>query len=253
MKETVEVNQKDEQVKVIIVKNITSFKELDVAKTNFIATVSHELKTPLAASDFSLKLLEDERTGSLSTEQKDLIKNLKDDNQRMLKILSELLNMSQVEAGKIQLKLIATNPKNIIVKAIAAVETNAKEKNINVKNLAEENLPDINADEDKTIWVLNNFLSNAIKYSNENNVVEVRVYKKNSNIIFSVKDYGKGIAAEYQQKIFERYFKVPGANEKGTGLGLAISKDFIEAQGGKVWVESDIGFGSNFNFSLPIP
>ncbi len=251
-KEILEVNQNDAQSKVIVVKNITSFKELDEAKTNFIATISHELKTPLAASDFSLKLLEDERTGNLSNEQKELITNLKQDNQRMLKILSELLNMSQVEAGRIQLNIKEVNPKSIADNALNAIITSAKEKNISVKNYIEENLPLINADEDKTVWVLNNFLTNAIKYSSEKSEIETSVYKKDSSIIFSVKDYGKGIAQEYQSKIFDRYFKVPGGNEKGTGLGLAISKDFIEAQGGKIWVESNAGNGALFSFSLPV-
>ena len=252
IKETIEVHQNETQSKVIVVKNITSFKELDVAKTNFIATISHELKTPLAASDFSLKLLEDERTGSLSDEQKELIENLKEDNQRMLKILSELLNMSQVEAGKIQLNIKQVNPKTIIENALRVIETNAKEKNIIIKKYTEENLPLINADEDKTTWVLNNFLTNAIKYSSENSTIETSVYKKDNAIVFSVKDHGKGIAQEYQNKIFDRYFKVPGTNEKGTGLGLAISKDFIEAQGGKIWVESETGKGSVFSFSLSV-
>ena len=109
----------------------------------------------------------------------------------------------------------------------------------------------MHADEDKTIWVLNNFLTNAIKYSSENNVVAVSAYKKDNSIIFSVKDHGKGIAKEYQPKLFDRYFKVPGSNEKGTGLGLAISKEFIEAQGGKIWVESELGQGATFFCSLP--
>jgi signal transduction histidine kinase len=252
IKETVEVSQNESQSKVIVVKNITSFKELDEAKTNFIATVSHELKTPLAASDFSLKLLEDERTGNLSKEQKELITNLKDDNQRMLKILSELLNMSQVEAGKIQLNMKQVNPKIILENAIKAVETNARERNISIKNYSEENLPDINADEDKTTWVLNNFLTNAIKYSPENNTIETSVRKQDNNIIFSVSDHGKGIAKEYQPKLFDRYFKVPGSNEKGVGLGLAISKDFVEAQNGKIWVESEFGSGATFSFLLPV-
>ncbi len=252
IKETVDINQNEAQSKVIVVKNITSFKELDVAKTNFIATISHELKTPLAASDFSLKLLEDERTGNLSNGQKELIKNLKDDNLRMLKILSELLNMSQVEAGRLQLDIKQVDPKIIVESAVSAVETNAKEKNITIKNYAGENLPLINADEDKTTWVLNNFLTNAIKYSSDGSSVETSVYKKDNYIIFSVKDHGKGIAKEYQPKIFDRYFKVPGTNEKGTGLGLAISKDFIEAQGGNIWVESELGQGSTFSFSLLI-
>ena len=251
-KETIEINQNDTQSKVIIIKNITSFKELDVAKTNFIATVSHELKTPLAASDFSLKLLEDQRTGTLSGEQKELIDNLKQDNQRMLKILSELLNMSQLEAGKIQLTITQVNPKVIIENAIKAVETSARQKNVSIQNYAAENLSTINADEDKTIWVLNNFLTNAIKYSSENNSVEVSAWQKENNIIFSVKDYGRGIAPEHLPKLFDRYFKVPGTNEKGTGLGLAISKEFIEAQGGKLWVESEVNKGSVFSFMLPL-
>ncbi|MBV9963980.1 MAG: HAMP domain-containing protein [Parafilimonas sp.] len=252
IKETVDIDQNETQSKVIVVKNITSFKELDVAKTNFIATVSHELKTPLAASDFSLKLLEDERTGTLSSEQKELIKSLKDDNQRMLKILSELLNMSQVEAGRIQLDIRQVDPKSIVEHAVSAVETNAKEKNISIKNYAEQDLPLINADEDKTTWVLNNFLINAIKYSSENNIVETSVYKKDNDIVFSVKDHGRGIAEEYQPKIFDRYFKVPDTSEKGTGLGLAISKDFIEAQGGTIWVESKLNQGATFSFTLPV-
>ena len=250
-KEVLEVNQIDAQSKVIVLKNITSFKELDEAKTNFIATISHELKTPLAASDLSLKLLEDQRTGILSNEQKELITNLKQDNQRMLRILSELLNMSQVETGRIQLNVKQVAPGVIVENAVKAIQTNAKGKNISIKNNTPNDLPAINADEDKTKWVLNNFLINAIKYSAENNVVEISAYPKNNNIVFSVKDYGKGIAQEYQSKIFDRYFKVPDDNEKGTGLGLAISKDFIEAQGGHIWVESIIGNGSTFSFSLP--
>jgi NtrC-family two-component system sensor histidine kinase KinB len=100
--------------------------------------------------------------------------------------------------------------------------------------------------------VLNNFLTNAIKYSAENSTIETSLYKKDDRIIFSVKDHGKGIVPEYQSKIFDRYFKVPGSNEKGTGLGLAISKDFIEAQGGSIWVESEVGKGSVFAFGLLI-
>ncbi len=128
VKEVIEVAQEDAMNKVIVLKNITSFKELDVAKTNFIATISHELKTPLASSNFSLKLLEDERVSKLSPEQIELIGNLKQDNQRMLKILSELLNMSQVEAGRIQLDIKKVNPNAIIDTAIQAVSGNAKEK-----------------------------------------------------------------------------------------------------------------------------
>ena len=251
-KEVIDVTQGEAKNKVIVLKNITSFKELDVAKTNFIATISHELKTPLASSDFSLKLLEDERVSKLSNEQKELIGNLKRDNQRMLKILSELLNLSQVEAGRIQLNIKKVAPEQIIENAVQAVAINAKQKEVIIKKMYDKDLPAINADADKTTWVLNNFLTNAIKYSYNNGIVEACVEKQNGNIIFSVKDYGPGINKEYIPKLFERYFQVPGSKEKGTGLGLAISKEFVEAQGGKIWVESEVAKGSSFYFSLPV-
>lgn len=251
-KEIVEVEQGEAKSKVVVIKNITSFKELDVAKTNFIATISHELKTPLASSDFSLKLLEDERTGNLNAEQKELLQNIRQDNQRILKILSELLNMSQVEAGRIQLNKQKVQPSAILESAINTVASAAKVKNIELIRKQDDPLFDIEADAEKTTWVLNNFLTNAIKYSPENSQIEINVHRNNGSIIFAVKDNGPGIAKEYQIRLFERYFQVPGSKSKGTGLGLAISKDFIEAQGGKIWVESEIGYGANFCFELPV-
>ena len=251
-REVVEVDQGESRSRVITIKNITSFKELDVAKTNFIATISHELKTPLASSDFSLKLLEDERVGNLSAEQRGLVQNIKQDNQRILKILSELLNMSQVETGKIQLNKQKVEPALIVKSAIETVASAAKEKHIVIREALPERLPEIEVDAEKTTWVLNNFLTNAIKYSPAENEIEMAVAKKDGGLIFSVKDFGPGISKEYQSRVFERYFQVPGSKSKGTGLGLAISKEFIEAQGGKIWVESEIGEGTRFLFSLPV-
>ncbi len=251
-KEVLEVGEGETKNKVLVLKNITSYKELDVAKTNFIATVSHELKTPLASSDFSLKLLLDERTGPLSASQKELIENLKDDNNRMLKILSELLNMAQVESGRIQLNVQQINPVEIVKNAIHAVSVKAKEKEIILEEKVPSQLPMIKADADKTTWVLNNFLTNAIKYSSAKSNVTISVRLQDKEIIFSVADHGPGIDHEYLPRLFERYFQVPGSKEKGTGLGLAISKEFIEAQHGRIFVESEIGTGSVFSFALSV-
>ena len=252
-KEVIEVSQSDTTSKVIVLKNITSFKELDVAKTNFIATISHELKTPLASSDFSLKLLEDNRVGQLSAEQKDLVHQLKNDNQRMLRILSELLNMSQVEAGKIQLKMQVVNPKSVVDASVQAVYSAAKEKQITVVQKIDDDLPVIKTDPDKINWVLNNFLTNAIKYSPEESEVMISVEHNNSSISFSVADKGQGIEEQYLGRIFERYFQVPGrSDKKGSGIGLAICKEFIEAMNGKIWVKSRTGEGSVFGFDLPL-
>lgn len=251
VKETIEVSQGEGNSKVIVLRNITSFKELDVAKTNFIATISHELKTPLAASDFSLKLLEDPRIGPLSDEQRELIQHLKQDNQRILKIISELLNMSQVETGKIELDVQLVNPYLIIKHAIETVAASAKEKNIEIKTVTLTDLPLIKADTEKTTWVLNNFLTNAIKHASDGSEIRIVATATAGSVQISVHDNGPGIAKEYQSRLFERYFQVPGSKAKGSGLGLAISKEFITAQKGKIWVDSTIGQGSTFSFSLP--
>lgn len=250
-KELIEVKQGEATNKVLVLKNITSFKELDVAKTNFIATVSHELKTPLASSDFSLKLLEDNRVGKLTSEQKELVEQLKNDNQRMLRILSELLNMSQVEAGKIQLDIQDVSPYQIVESSVAAVSSTAKEKQIQIEQKIRKGLPDIKADPDKISWVLNNFLTNAIKYSPAQSTISILVEKTTNQISFAVVDKGQGIDEAYIKRIFERYFQIPGrSDKKGSGIGLAICKEFIEAMNGKIWVKSEIGVGSTFGFSF---
>ncbi|HJW16742.1 MAG TPA: ATP-binding protein [Flavisolibacter sp.] len=251
VKETIDVGQGDTSSKVIVLKNITSFKELDVAKTDFIATISHELKTPLASSDFSLKLLEDERVGKV--EQKELIQQLKNDNQRMLRILSELLNMSQVEAGKIQLDIQSVSPYQIVENSLKAVAIGAKEKTLHLEQQMQSNLPHIKADPDKINWVLNNFLTNAIKYAPLESKITIAVKSLDDHISFSVSDKGQGIEEAYLTRIFERYYQVPGrSDKKGSGIGLAICKEFIEAMKGNIWVKSRIGEGSSFGFDLPV-
>ncbi|MFC3560397.1 HAMP domain-containing sensor histidine kinase [Pedobacter jamesrossensis] len=239
---------------VYVLKNITQFKELDEAKTNFIATVSHELKTPLSSIKMSLKLLNDERVGSMNEEQSQLLTHIKEDSDRLLKITSELLDLSQVETGNLKLTFAITKPEDIVNYAIDAVKFQAEQKSINLELNCDRNLPNVNADIQKTAWVMVNFLSNALRYSAEKSKVVIDVFQKDKFIQFSVQDYGKGIDEKYQKRLFERYFQVPtdGQNKSGSGLGLAISKDFIEAEDGKIWVVSAIGEGSKFCFTLPI-
>lgn len=249
-KEIIELSGEAQGNKVVVLKNITSFKALDVAKTNFIATISHELKTPLASSDFGLKLLSDERTGTLSSEQKDLVDHLKEDNKRMLRILSELLNMSQVEAGHIPLNMQPAQVDTIIDAAISTVISAAREKEVIIQKQIDNHIPAFKTDIEKTGWVLNNFLTNAIKHSNNGGIILVSAKADKGQVSFTVTDNGIGIASEHLSRIFERYYKVPGSKREGTGLGLAISKDFIEAMGGNIWVKSEIGSGSEFGFQL---
>ncbi|MDB5025296.1 MAG: hypothetical protein JWP78_3051 [Mucilaginibacter sp.] len=253
-KETLSVVSKQKVIgKVIILKNITEFQQLDEAKTNFIATISHELKTPISSIKMSLKLLEDERIGVVNTEQKQLLGNIDDDARRLLQITGELLDMAQVETGKLHLNFGSTHPRNIADYAVKAVRFTAEQKQVAIHVECDDSLPQVLADLDKTTWVLINLLSNAIKYSHEKSVVDLVVKKaKGDDIEFSVTDHGQGIEYKYLSRIFERYFKVPGAtvDQTGTGLGLAIAKDFIEAQSGKIAVESELGEGSRFYFTL---
>ena len=236
---------------VIVLRNITPFHELNEAKTNFIATVSHELKTPLSSIKMSARLLTDLRVGALNSEQQELTRSITDDADRLLKITGELLNMSQVETGNIQLKLQPANPAMIVNQAIQAVSFQAQQRKISIHTELAENLPFIQADVEKTSWVLINLLTNAIKYSPEESGIEVAAFRKQDKVEFMVKDHGKGIDEKYLPRIFERYFKVPGTHDRnGTGLGLSISKEFIEAQGGKIWVDSRLGEGSSFGFTF---
>jgi signal transduction histidine kinase len=235
---------------VILLQNITPFKELDFAKTNFIATVSHELKTPISSIKMSLQLLENEQVGNINEEQKNLLHSIKDDANRLLKITGELLNMTQVESGNIQMAVMATDIKDILNYAVNANKVAADQKNIKLELSLTENLPNVLADEEKTAWVLTNLISNAIRYSYDNSTVYINVKSKDNKIEFSVTDTGQGIAPQYKQKIFDRYFRVPGTKKEGTGLGLSISKEFIEAEGGQITVASDFGAGSTFTITL---
>lgn len=235
---------------VILLKNITPFKELDFAKTNFIATVSHELKTPISSIKMSIQLLENQNTGILNQDQQQLISGIKDDSNRLLKITGELLNMSQVETGNIQLNIQRSSPGAIVSYAVEAVKLPVEQKDIELIVDVDKTVADVKADMEKTAWVLINFLTNAVRYSGYGSKIQIGIIEADRMVRFFVKDEGTGIDSRYNSKIFERYFQVPGSSKTGTGLGLAISKEFIQAQGGTIGVNSEIGMGSIFYFEL---
>ncbi|MCP1253129.1 MULTISPECIES: HAMP domain-containing sensor histidine kinase [Elizabethkingia] len=239
--------------KVILLRNITPFKELDFAKTNFIATISHELKTPIAAIKMGVQLLGNQKFGSLNEQQQELLKSIDEDGQRLLTITSELLNLSQVESGNIRLNVESCNPEELVYTAVKNVEMLAEQKNISVITEIKINKDDrVVADFDKTVWVINNFLSNAIKHSFPEESIRILIEKKGTFVRFGISDSGKGIDEKYHRQIFDRYFQVPGEHQSGTGLGLAISKNFIEKQHGEIGVFSSLNQGSTFYFTLPL-
>ena len=248
----VPTGEKEEKLigNVILLQNITSYKELDFAKTNFIATVSHELKTPISSIKMSLQLLENKEIGQLNKEQEGLLDSIKDDAGRLLKITGELLNMTQVESGVIQLSALPCDAKEILNFALQANKTAAEQKQIRFEISGPDPVPKVIADHDKTEWVLTNLISNAIRYSYDNSVIYLDISEASGKIRISVKDTGQGIAPQYVDKIFDRYFRIPGSKKEGTGLGLSISKEFIEAQGGEIKVDSEFGAGSTFIVTL---
>lgn len=237
---------------VILLQNITPYKELDFAKTNFIATISHELKTPLSSIQLSTALLSNKQIGNLNTEQQELIDSIKEDAGRLLKITGELLNLSQLESGLIQLSVVECNPLDLVHYALEANQKIAEQKKVSIRMQIPDELPNVKADKDRTSWVLSNLLSNAIRYSYENSSVIITILNKGNALHFAVQDFGVGIPPQYLNKIFDRYFRIPGNKSEGTGLGLSICKEFMNAQGSDIKVVSDFGSGSTFSFDLPV-
>ena len=199
------------------------------------------MKTPISAIMMSLQLLEDRRIGSLNKEQEQLSQSIKENGERLLNITGELLNMTQVEAGKLQLMPKITRPIELIEYAIKANQVQADKFNIHIEVDYDENTKKLFVDSEKIAWVLTNLVSNAIRYSKENGRVIIGTYQDGNMVEIYVQDFGKGI---------DRYFRVPGTKVQGSGLGLSISKDFVEAHGGTLSVESELGKGSRFILRL---
>lgn len=241
---------------IIVLKNITGFKELDEIKNGFISTVSHELKTPLAAMNMSLRLLQDKRMGELNPEQKKITESMKEEVQRLLKMVSELLNLSKLESGGEIYKYQKVSVDDLIDSAITPMLMQFEQNKLNFEMDIEQNLPKLNVDANKVAWVLINLLGNAVRYTSENGNVKLFVRKENASVLFCVKDNGIGIKPEYISRIFDKFVQVNHANiekqNKGIGLGLAIAKEFVEAHHGKIWVKSEPGKGSEFYFTIPI-
>lgn len=251
VKENYAIKKGEEELGIVFVlKNITAFLEKDEAKTHFLAVISHELKTPIASIKLGVSLLENSKTGNVNAEQKILIDGIKEDSNRLLKITGELLSMSQIETGKINLEITSALPETLIDTAIQSLGQQANDKQIEIIKSLNHQDKLVQCDPDKTAWVLINLLSNAIRYSPENGKVKISTQLVENKIYFSVEDQGRGIPIEYQERIFDKYFQIPGSSTSGTGLGLAISKEFLIAMNGEIQVKSELGKGSVFIFDL---
>lgn len=211
--------------------------EKDIARTNFIATISHELKTPLASADIGLKLLERDANG-LSAQQREIVADLKQDNQRLIRLVSELLDLSQAETGHLHLRMEAVPAHDLVTAAVGAIKQQAEAKSIRFETAFPENLPALYADREKAIWVMVNVLSNAVKFSPPGSVVAISAKIMENEVICTVQDQGPGIPEGMREQVFDRFFTRGG---KGTGLGLYIARQFMEAMEGTISLESGPG------------
>ncbi|MBJ6141977.1 ATP-binding protein [Hymenobacter sp. BT559] len=249
-----EVSEKTEFVgQMLTLRNVSDFKKLDQVKSNFLATVSHELKTPLSSINLNTKLLQDERLPA--DERLRVTGHIRQETQRLQRMVSELLDVSRLDLGTgIQLDVRPTNLAEVLGYATATVQPQVTDKQLHLDVQLSAELPAVRADVEKSTWVLINLMANAIRYSPLGGTLTVRAVPTGGMVQVSVQDRGPGIAAENHEKIFQRFAQIPDKTgyRGGSGLGLSIAREFITAQGGRLWVESELGSGSCFFFTLPV-
>jgi signal transduction histidine kinase len=224
-------------------------------KSEFLANMSHELRTPLnAVIGFSEALLE-KMFGELNAKQEDYLRDIHSSGRHLLSLINDILDLSKIEAGRMELELSEFSVPMALKNAIALVRGRAQTHGIALKLRVDPKLEEIRADERKFKQIVVNLLSNAVKFTPDGGHVDVHARKNGNSIKVSVKDDGIGIAAKDQAALFEAFRQVGGdytAKREGTGLGLALTRRFVELHGGKILLESKPGKGSTFTFTLPL-
>lgn len=229
-------------------------QELDKLKDEFVSLASHELRTPMTAIKGSLSTILDGYAGEVSKESREFLTAAYNENDRLIRLVNNLLNISRIEAGRFTFTIIKVDIAKLANDVVTNLQMSAKEKNLVLTCKVEGQVPMVLADKDKVQEVLINLLGNAIKFTHQGGV-NVKVALKDGMVVVSVSDTGSGIAKEDQDLLFKKFSQIQGSYAKttgGTGLGLYISKQIIEGLKGSVWLESEIGKGSTFFFSLPI-
>jgi signal transduction histidine kinase len=249
----------------LAIQNARLFHEIEIKsrqletasqhKSEFLANMSHELRTPLNAIIGFSEILGERMFGELNEKQEEYLKDIHASGQHLLALINDILDLSKIEAGRMELELIDFDLPTAIDNALTLVRERAGRRGIALHQAAEEGLGQIRGDERKVKQVLLNLLSNAIKFTLDGGRIEVRARAVDGSVEVSVRDTGVGIAPEDQEAIFEEFRQVGTAAKKveGTGLGLALSRKFIELHGGRIWVQSQVGAGSTFTFTIPVP
>jgi PAS domain S-box-containing protein len=239
---------------VTLLQDVTRFKNLDRMKSEFIATVSHELRTPLTSINMAVDILMQEVVGSVNDAQRDMLLTAKDDCDRLTKLVKELLDLSRLESGKYELKREAVNLRTIVDEALKPLRLQFREKGIHLESDIPEGMPDLPGDQQQLTWVVTNLVSNALRYTPADGTVKVETAVYDDAVRVSVRDSGRGIPPDAIEVIFDKFVQVKQSTDStpgSVGLGLAIAKEVVEAHGGKIWVESEVGAGSTFYFTIP--
>ncbi|KZL91964.1 HAMP domain-containing sensor histidine kinase [Clostridium magnum] len=239
---------------VILLQNVTKLKQLEKIKTDFMGTISHELKTPLTSIMMGLSLITDKKIGDFNEKQETIVEAMREDGERLSSLISELLQLSKIESDKAVFNIKQCSIIGIIENCIKRFNEQALSKEVNLYYEGSEKLPKITIDSEKISWTLNNLVSNALKYINAGDEVFIKAVVKDNKMYVSVEDTGVGIPDEYQKIIFDKFVQVKGGDleMRSSGIGLAIAKEIVEAHGGEIWCESRLDVGSKFTFTLPV-
>ncbi|MBK7258635.1 MAG: HAMP domain-containing protein [Ignavibacteriae bacterium] len=238
----------------LLMQDITQFKELDRMKSDFIATVSHEFRTPVTSINMSVDILDQQLLGPLTPKQKELVSAAKEDCYRLTKLARELLQLSKLESGRVQVRDEPLAMHEVVEATLRPLRIQFQEKKVALESSVPSSLPQIVADEQQLSWVITNLVTNALKYTDAGGTVSVLGSTAPGEIRLEVRDTGVGIPREHIDRIFDKFVQVrnaAGSTPGSVGLGLAIAKEIVEMYGGRIWVESEVGQGSTFAFVLP--
>lgn len=236
---------------VAILNDVTWFKKADRLKSEFVSMVSHEFRTPLTSIAMGIGLLQESPLLEEGTRERELLGVVAEESGRLTRLVNELLDLSRMEAGRLEMALGPVEPELLLERATAPFREQAAQQAVTLETAVAPDTPTLSADGDKITWVLTNLVSNALRYTPGGGQITLEAERWGEFARLSVSDTGAGIPPEMQGRIFERFYQVPGRPGGGAGLGLAISKEIVRAHGGRIWVESKPGEGSRFLFTIP--